>query len=183
MIEDGLASNAPHIRLLHELDMRFLLIVKEADHQYLFKEVLRAYDEDRAINLSYPHKHNPKVSCEITIVHDLPLNESNSDIRVTFVEYSEYAEDGTRLRHFAWITDLEVTRENAPLIVEAGRSRWKIENETFNVMKNQGYHLEHNYGHGKQNLSTVLVRIFNTFGPKMHPNDGRVMSNFILQAL
>lgn len=159
VIEDGLASNAPHIRLLQELNMRFLLIVKEDDHQYLFNEVLRAYDQDRAITLSYPHEDNPKVSCEITIVHDLPLNASNSDIRVTFVEYSEYAEDGTRLRHFAWITDLEVTRENAPEIVAAGRSRWKIENETFNVLKNHGYQLEHNYGHGKQNLSTVLAML------------------------
>ena len=40
----------------------------------------------------------------------------------------------------------------------AGRTaRWKIENETFNTLKNQGYHLEHNYGHGEQNLSVVLA--------------------------
>ena len=45
VIEDDLASNAPHIRLLQELDMRFVLVVKEDDHQYLFKEVLRAYDD------------------------------------------------------------------------------------------------------------------------------------------
>ena len=38
-----------------------------------------------------------------------------------------------------------------------GRARWKIENETFNTLKNQGYHLEHNYGHGEQNLSVVLA--------------------------
>src|SRR5262249_28730526 len=35
--------------------------------------------------------------------------------------------------------------------------RWKIENETFNTLKNQGYHFEHNYGHGAQNLATVLA--------------------------
>ena len=33
------------------------------------------------------------------------------------------------------------------------------------------------------NLAIKLVRIFNTYGPRMHPNDGRVVSNFILQAL
>jgi UDP-glucuronate decarboxylase len=33
------------------------------------------------------------------------------------------------------------------------------------------------------NLSIKVVRIFNTYGPKMHPNDGRVVSNFIVQAL
>jgi hypothetical protein len=38
-------------------------------------------------------------------------------------------------------------------LVKAGRARWKIENETFNTLKNQGYHIEHNFGHGQQYLS------------------------------
>lgn len=38
--------------------------------------------------------------------------------------------------------------------MRGGRARWKIENETFNTLKNQDYHLEHNYGHGKQPLAT-----------------------------
>jgi hypothetical protein len=159
VVEDGLASNAPHIRLLRELDMRFLIIVNEDDHRHLFDEVLRAYDEDRAISLSYEHERDSGVSCEITIMYDLPLNESNADIRVTFLEYSEYAEDGTRVKHFAWVTDLEVTPANAAHLVSGGRTRWKIENETFNTLKNQGYHFEHNYGHGDQNLSVVLAML------------------------
>ena len=42
-------------------------------------------------------------------------------------------------------------------VMRAGRARWKIENETFNTLKNQGYNFEHNYGHGKQNLATILA--------------------------
>ena len=42
-------------------------------------------------------------------------------------------------------------------IMRVGRSRWKIENETFNTLKNQGYNFEHNYGHGDNNLCTVLA--------------------------
>ena len=41
-----------------------------------------------------------------------------------------------------------------------GRARWKIENETFNTLKNQGYHFEHNFGHGEKNLSVVLLLAF-----------------------
>ena len=41
--------------------------------------------------------------------------------------------------------------------MRGGRARWKIENETFNTLKNQGYHFEHNYGHGEQNLSVVFA--------------------------
>ena len=43
--------------------------------------------------------------------------------------------------------------------MQAGRSRWKIENETFNTLKNQGYQFEHNFGHGQQNLSVVLAML------------------------
>ena len=37
--------------------------------------------------------------------------------------------------------------------------------------------------HRQHNLDIKVVRIFNTYGPRMHPNDGRVVSNFIVQAL
>ena len=51
------------------------------------------------------------------------------------------------------ITDISIDRDNVTHLVIGGRSRWKIENETFNTLKNQGYHLEHNFGHGKKYLS------------------------------
>ena len=54
------------------------------------------------------------------------------------------------------MTDVEVTRENVSEIVLIGGAKWKVENEQFNVQKNHGYHLQHNYGHGKQNLSAVF---------------------------
>ena len=50
-----------------------------------------------------------------------------------------------------------LTPDNVYHIMRGGRSRWKIENETFNTLKNQGYHMEHNYGHGEQHLSVVLM--------------------------
>ena len=43
--------------------------------------------------------------------------------------------------------------------MRGGRARWKIENETFNTLKNQGYHFEHNYGHGEQHLSVVFAML------------------------
>ncbi|MGZ3790691.1 MAG: hypothetical protein ACXVCQ_19365, partial [Bacteriovorax sp.] len=42
-------------------------------------------------------------------------------------------------------------------IMRGGRARWRIENETFNTLKNQGYHFEHNFGHGDKNLSVVFA--------------------------
>ena len=46
---------------------------------------------------------------------------------------------------------------NVAEFTAGGRARWKIENETFNVLKTKGYNLEHNFGHGKQHLATVLA--------------------------
>jgi len=51
------------------------------------------------------------------------------------------------------VTNIVVGRDNIQDLVSGGRARWKIENETFNTLKNQGYHFEHNFGHGKNNLS------------------------------
>ena len=61
------------------------------------------------------------------------------------------------LYHNAFTTDHRLSDQTVQPILVAGRTRWKIENENNNVLKNYGYHLEHNYGHGKQFLSMILV--------------------------
>ena len=59
----------------------------------------------------------------------------------------------------SFVTDLAVDRSNIAELAACGRARWKIENETFNVLKTNGYHLEHNFGHGKENLSALLATL------------------------
>lgn len=159
VVEDALASNGPHIRLLKKLRMHFLLGVKPDDHEHLFDEVLQAFEDDRVTTISWRDPRRPGVLHEISFVHDLPLNKSNPDLRVNFLQYTEYGPDGERLKHFTWVTDLTITEDNARHLVRGGRARWKVENETFNTLKNQGYHFEHNFGHGEQNLSVVFMML------------------------
>ena len=59
----------------------------------------------------------------------------------------------------SWVTDIQIDKNNIKELVKGGRARWKIENETFNTLKNQGYHLEHNFGHGQKNLSTTFFML------------------------
>ena len=59
----------------------------------------------------------------------------------------------------AWVTSLAVTKYNVAEIAACGRARWKIENESFNVMKNHGYELEHNFGHGETFLAMMLAAL------------------------
>ena len=156
IIEDGLASNAPHLREILRLNMHYISGVKPGDHRFLFDHVVAAIEEDRATTITWYEK---ETRCEITYINDLPLNESNQDLRVNYLQYVEYDSDGNVAKMFSWVTDFVVTNDNARLLARAGRARWKIENETFNTLKNQGYHFEHNFGHGKNNLSVVLAML------------------------
>jgi hypothetical protein len=72
-------------------------------------------------------------------------------VRVSWLQYGEYGPQGEE-RRWTWVTDLEISRENARWLARGGRCRWKIENETFNTLKNQGYGFEHKYGHGEKEL-------------------------------
>jgi len=159
VVEDGLASNAPHIRLLKDLDMHFVLGAKPDDHEYLFEEVVKAHEDNRVTTISWNDEKDPDVLCEVSFLHDVPLNKSNPDLFVNFLQYIEYGPNGHRRKQFTWVTDLTITKDNARHLVRGGRARWKIENETFNTLKNQGYHFEHNYGHGKRNLSVVFTML------------------------
>jgi hypothetical protein len=90
----------------------------------------------------------------------LSLNKSNPDLLVNFLEYWETSKDNDKnILYFTWITDIILTKENVFKVMRAGRARWKIENEVFNTLKNQDYHFEHNYGHGKSHLSTVFAML------------------------
>jgi len=160
IVEDGLASNAPHIRLLKSLDMHFLLGAKPDDHEHLFEEVSKAEAAGRVTTLRWTDDTQKEdVQCEIRFVNQVPLNQSNADLLVNFLQYTEYAADGSILKRFSWVTDLTIRRDNARHLVRGGRARWKVENETYNTLKNQGYHFEHNFGHGEQNLSVVFAML------------------------
>ena len=89
-------------------------------------------------------------------INQAPLNGSRQDLLVNFLEYWQ-VDKNDRVTRFSWVTDLTITPENVEEIMRAGRARWKIENETFNTLKNQGYNLEHNYGLGKKHLSAVFA--------------------------
>jgi hypothetical protein len=152
--EDALSPNAPHIRELEKYGFHYILGVKEGDHEYLFEQVALARQEGRTTE--YERRCGGVVH-RFSFVNQLPLNKSNSDILVNFVEYWEIGKDKTQ--HFCWVTDFIITKLNAYTIMRGGRARWKVENETFNTLKNQGYHFEHNFGHGKKNLSVMLVAL------------------------
>jgi hypothetical protein len=152
--EDSLSSNAPHIETLHDHGFHYILGVKDGDHAYLFKQVQAAEHAGRVTEYER-HDRAAGVVHRFRFVNDVPLNASRADVRVNFIDYWEMGKD--KVQHFSWVTDLRVRQRNVYQLMRGGRARWKIENETFNTLKNQGYNFEHNYGHGEQNLSVVFA--------------------------
>jgi disulfide oxidoreductase YuzD len=154
IIEDGLSSNAPHIAELRKHNLHFILGVKEGDHKFLFESVAQAHQVGQTTEFEC---ESEGVLHRFRFINQVPLNESNPDELVNFVEYWEIKPGKTQ--HFSWVTDFTVTTTNVFQIMRGGRARWKVENETFNTLKNQGYHFEHNFGHGDKNLSVVFASL------------------------
>jgi hypothetical protein len=91
-------------------------------------------------------------------LNGVPLNQSHPDLLVNYLDYWEIGKNGKEY-HCNWITDIPLSRDTVEPVMRGGRARWKIENETFNTLKNQGYAFEHNYGHGHKSLATVLMQL------------------------
>lgn len=150
IIEDGLASNAPHIRDLEAYDMKFILGAKPGDHEHLFKQV-----EESDETVYHEIQDEKGFLHQFHFLNGVSLNKTNPDLKVNFLEYMETSSKGKEIR-FSWVTNIPISRDIVYQLMKGGRSRWRIENETYNTLKNLGYNFEHNYGHGKQNLVTVF---------------------------
>lgn len=151
---DGLYAKAPLVEALYEAIMSFILIVKEDDHKYMFEWFNDGEAPERQEKtITLPNGTVQKYEW----MHDVPLNGSTK-IRVNVIRFTE-TDKNDKSTTWVWATDHYITTNNVQELVRGGRARWKIENEVFNTLKNQGYEFEHNYGHGKEHLSVVLMML------------------------
>lgn len=154
LLEDALYANAPHIRQINEADGCFILNVKPDSHASLFKQFAGRRATGQVQEWRFTDAQGSHHAFAWT--KGLCLNESALDVTVNFLWY-EQTEPSGEVTTWTWVTNLPLTKRRVEPVMRAGRSRWKIENETFNTLKNQGYHFEHNYGHGEKHLASVLA--------------------------
>jgi hypothetical protein len=162
ILTDDLHCHYPLCKLLREHDMHFILTCKESSHAALYEELhLLEQIEGAVSTLAVEKWHGSRRErWSYRWAEQLPLRGDLETIMVNWCELTVVdVATGKLLYHSAWATDLPVKEQTVPSIADGGRSRWKVENEGFNVLKNRGYHFEHNYGHGQQFLSNVLLSL------------------------
>ena len=108
-------------------------------------------------------KHRKGKSIEIytyRFVNQIPLREQEPSLLVNWCELTiRNSVDDSIVFHNTFVTNHVLNIENVAEIVEAGRCRWKTENENHNDLKTKGYNLEHNFGHGEKHLSSTLLSL------------------------
>jgi hypothetical protein len=93
-------------------------------------------------------------------LQDVLLRDGNHAVSVNWFDITVVnATTGEQLYHKSCITKHRVTAETGAAVAQAGRGRWKIENENNNVLQTKGYHVEHNFGHGQHYLSAVRLSL------------------------
>lgn len=161
---DSLYSKQPFVDLLKESGFSFILVAKQSDHQVLYQwfcDLKRLGDTQR---LEYK---DPKGRTHLyEWINQVPLNGTKDAENINYFEYTIL--DGKKVKyHNGWVTDISIDSDNIRQLVKGGRAKWKIENEAFNTLKNQGYHLEHNFGHGKKYLAYNFL-LFNFLAFLLH---------------
>lgn len=151
---DALFAYNTIIRRLSQVKRwKFIIGVKPDSHKCLFRQF---EGRDNRGQVKWRTIEDKQGKHRIGYTNNLALNESNADLRVNMLYY-EYTDNKGNTKTFTWITNIDLLHNNIYRVMKMGRSRWKIENETFNTLKNQDYNFEHNFGHGQENLCTVFA--------------------------
>jgi hypothetical protein len=160
VLADDLHSHQPLCELLRENKFHFILTCKPESHPALYQELelLTKVQDAHQTHMVRRWKKNHYEQWRYHWVAQVPIRAGAKALRVNWCEATVVREDsGEQVYYNSWITDHELTTKTIEEVADAGRARWKVENEGFNVLKNQGYDFEHNFGHGQLHLSAVLL--------------------------
>jgi hypothetical protein len=151
---DDLFACHPIARMVTENGDDFIFTCKETSHKALMDFIEGATCEMREDKV---RKGRVTETFRYKWIEDVPLRDGEDAIKVNWIGFQILDAKGGVKYTMSWVTSLPVTSNTVAEIARCGRARWKIENESFNVMKNHGYELEHNFGHGKQFLAMSLA--------------------------
>jgi hypothetical protein len=160
ILGDDLYSHQSYCEAILAQKLHFILVCKQESHKTLY-EWLADFERLEKISTyekkTWDGKH--RSTYQYRFMNQLPLRDGDDALMVNWCELKVVRDDGKVLYYNTFITDYPISAENIVQLVEAGRSRWKIENENNNTLKTKGYHFEHNFGHGTKYLASVLASL------------------------
>lgn len=179
---DDLYCNQPLCELMLEEGLDFIVVCKKDSHKTLYEYLEFLKEDIRTVEKRQLNPGGKSYSIDTyRFLNGLPLRDGEDALAVNWCELTttieiagvagvagedikdKAAPEGKEkekekvIYKNAFVTNFEITKKNVEQIVADGRARWKVENENNNVLKTKGYHLEHNFGHGKKNLSALFL--------------------------
>ena len=155
-VGDDLYCHEPMCREILTVGGNFILVCKPDSHKTLYgwtkgiRKTLKSETREGSKHYAYTYEY----------VEGVPLRDGEDSLLVNFIEVTVInKKTGKQVYHNAFVTNHSLTDSTIPVIVASGRARWKTENENNNTLKNHGYNLEHNYGHGKHYLASLLATL------------------------
>jgi hypothetical protein len=153
---DDLFACQPIAAAMQACGGSFILTCKPSSHQTIAEYLDGAELDEHRQFVSQPGKRATHIYRWLA---EVPLRGGADALTVNWLSIEIRDAKGKRTYANSFVTDLPVTAETVAELAACGRARWKIENETFNILKSNGYNLEHNFGHGKETLASVLVTL------------------------
>lgn len=161
LLGDDLYARHPLCEMLHQMGINYIFTCKPESHVKLYEELKVFEDNWRMTSLTIKRTKGKKTIRTYTdtyrFVNYVPIRGTVDAVLAHWCELVTTDENGSVVFINSYITSHEITKDNIVEIIQAGRTRWKTENENNNVLKNHGYNMEHNFGHGKKNLSQLLL--------------------------
>ena len=160
VLGDDLYSRQPLCEVILEQGLNFILVCKPDSHKTLYEWVAGLESTGGVQKLVRKRRRGKKIEIDTyRFVNRVSLRDGDDALEVNWCELTSTNADGIVTYKNAFATNHEITEHNVAELVSAGRARWKVENENNNTLKTKGYHLSHNFGHGKQHLSTLLATL------------------------
>jgi hypothetical protein len=152
---DALFSCQPLAEAVLATGADFLFVCKKDSHKTLYEFLEGASLDELMVTERRPGKHT--LTYRYRWIEGVPLRDGKDALAVNWLAVSITDAKGKTTYDGAFVTSLPLTADNVVEVAACARARWKIENESFNVLKNNGYNLAHNFGHGKKYLARIFA--------------------------
>jgi hypothetical protein len=157
IVGDDLLSNHVVCSAILEQNYHFILVCKEPSHKTLYEYINGANLEKHEVSKKKIYK---KYIYYFKYINQVPIRDGDDALLVNWLEIKEVEKStGKVTYHNNFISDRTITKDNVYLLASGGRAKWRIENENNNTLKTKGYRFTHNYGHGKNYLSSVFATL------------------------